>query len=454
MKPAAWVAAAFVSMATIVVVAIVVRGPTPSRLRSTAVEISADEVARGAYLARAGNCSACHTAPDGQPFAGGLKMATPLGVIETTNITPDPETGIGAYRLQDFDRALRQGVARDGHYLYPAMPYPSYAKISDADVRSLYVYFRTEVLPVKRANVPSAIPWPLNLRWPLALWNAAFAPTEPYREIPGASPEWNRGAYLVQGLGHCGACHTPRGLAEQERAYSEAGEPFLAGAPLDHWSSPDLGGDPQSGLGPWSVEDIAGYLKTGHNRLSSSFGTMTEVINSSTQHLSDVDVTDMAIYLKTLRPSKSPPAIESTAAKINSGASGPVSRVGPVGPAGPAGAASYWQYCGSCHGAHGEGQGDEIAPLAGNPAVEDKDPTSIINIVLNGSMPIVVGGLPDRYKMPPFRNVLDDAALADLLQFVRHRWGNAASPVRPSQVATLRAETDFVRDEAQLLRMQ
>jgi mono/diheme cytochrome c family protein len=438
MRKVAWVAGALVVCAAVLVVWVVVRGPVRSRLSAATTGISADEVAQGAYLARAGNCTACHTAPDGESFAGGLKMATPLGVIETTNITPDAETGIGAYTLQDFDRALRQGVARDGHYLYPAMPYPSYAKISDADVRRLYSYFRTAVPAVNRANAPSRIPWPLNMRWPLALWDAVFAPSQPYRDTPGAATAWNRGAYLVQGLGHCGACHTPRGLAQQERGYSEADSLFLSGAPLDHWSSPDLGGDPQSGLGRWSVADIARYLKTGHNRFSSSFGTMTEVVNSSTQLLTDADVGAIAIYLKTIRPSTRPTTIESTAATGDPGA----------------GATRYWRYCGSCHGARGEGQGEYIAPLAGNPAVLDKDPTSIINIVLNGSMPIVLGGLPDRYKMPPFRNVLDDGTLTDLLNFVRRSWGNAAGPVKRSQIATLRAETDFVRDQAQLLRMQ
>jgi len=443
MRVGGWIAIAFAACAA-VVVAVVVRGPSPSPLRATSPDFSAEEVARGAYLARAGNCSACHTTPDGPPFAGGLKMATPLGVIETTNITPDPETGIGAYSLADFDHALRQGVARDGHYLYPAMPYPSYAKISDADIRGLYGYFRTEVAPVKRADVPSSIPWPLNMRWPLALWNAVFAPSQPYRDTPSASAEWNRGAYLVQGLGHCGACHTPRGLAQQERAYSESGSQFLAGAPLDHWSSPNLGGDPTSGLGQWSVEDIAAYLKTGHNRFSSAFGTMTEVVNSSTQDLSDADLRAVGVYLKSLRPSARSPVSALTAASVTPS---------PSGLAGSAGATNYWRYCGSCHGAKGEGQGEAIAPLADNPAVVDKDSTSLVNITLNGSMPIVVDGLPDRYKMPPFRHVLDDAALADVLTYVRRTGGNLAAAVPRSQVAKLRAETDFVPDEAQLLRM-
>ena len=425
----------------LLVLVVVVRGPALSTLQASAAAFSAEEVSRGEYLARAGNCAACHTAHGGQDFAGGLKMATPLGVIEATNITPDPETGIGAYSLQDFDLAMRQGVAPGRRYLYPAMPYPSYARISDADIRSLYAYFMTAVAPVKRANAPTSIPWPLNMRWPLAVWNTLFAPSEPYHDSPDASAAWNRGAYLVQGLGHCGACHTPRGIAQQERAYDEQGRLFLTGGQLDHWSAPDLGGNPRWGLGRWSEADIARFLKTGRNRFSSSFGTMTEVINSSTQYLSDADLTAIGVYLKALRP-----AAEATGTSTRlTAACAPIS---------DSGATEYWRYCSSCHGAKGEGQGAHIAPLAGNPAIQDPDPSSVINITLNGSMPIVIGGLPDRYKMPPFRNVMDDRELAALLNYMRCSWGNEASLVRHDQIAKIRSATEYVRDQAQLLQMQ
>src|SRR6185437_13267149 len=192
------------------------------------------------YLARAGDCVACHSVPGGKAFAGGLKMGTPLGNIYATNITPDKETGIGAYTFDDFDRALRRGVARDGHHLYPAMPYPSYAKLTDADVHALYDFFMKEVPPVKQANKASEIPGYLGFRWPLAIWNMVFTESGAYVAKPDHDAAWNRGAYLVEGLGHCGACHTPRGWAFQEKALDDRGGAFLQGAALDAWSASDL----------------------------------------------------------------------------------------------------------------------------------------------------------------------------------------------------------------------
>src|SRR5476651_995818 len=199
-------------------------------------------IARGAYLAKVGDCVACHSAPKGKPFAGGLPMDTPMGRIYTTNISPDPDTGIGKWTEEDFERALRQGVSKDGHNLYPAMPYPSYTKVSDADVTALYAYFMRAVPPVRQVNREAAIRFPLNMRWPLKLWNMVFLDSTPYQDKPGRSAEWNRGAYLAQGLGHCGSCHTPRGVGFQEKALDENGAAFLAGAELDGWYASNLRG--------------------------------------------------------------------------------------------------------------------------------------------------------------------------------------------------------------------
>lgn len=189
--------------------------------------------ARGEYLARAGDCVACHSAPGGKAFAGGLKMGTPLGAIFATNITPDVETGIGTYTVQDFDRAVRRGVAKDGRHLYPAMPYPSYAKLTAADVRALYDYFMRAVPPVHQVNQPSRIPVYLSLRWPLAIWNALFVGGTGFTANPQKDAQWNRGAYLVEGLGHCGACHTARGWAFQEKSLDAGSPDYLSGALLD-----------------------------------------------------------------------------------------------------------------------------------------------------------------------------------------------------------------------------
>ena len=183
---------------------------------------------RGEYLARAGDCVSCHSVRGGKAFAGGLPMGTPMGAIYSTNITPDPETGIGKYSLEDFDRAVRSGVAKDGHRLYPAMPYPSYAKISDEDIQALYTFFMKEVPPVAQANKKNEIPWYLRPRWPLAIWNVIFAPKGAYVANQNHDAAWNRGAYLVEGLGHCGACHTPRGWAFQEKAVDDSKDAYLA----------------------------------------------------------------------------------------------------------------------------------------------------------------------------------------------------------------------------------
>ena len=255
---------------------------------------------KGEYLARASDCVACHSVPGGKAFTGGLKMGTPLGAIYATNITPDPETGIGGYSLAEFDRAVRGGVAKDGHHLYPAMPYPSYAKMSDADIAALYSYFMKEVPPVKLANKPSEIPEKLAFRFPLAIWNALFTDSAPYQNDPGHDAVWNRGAYLVQGPGHCGACHTPRGFAFQEQATTERGAAFLAGASLDGWSASNLRGDARTGLGSWSAEDIVAFLGEGHNRDGAAFGSMVDVINNSTPYLSADDLHAIAVYLKSL----------------------------------------------------------------------------------------------------------------------------------------------------------
>src|ERR1700748_392732 len=204
--------------------------------------LAADQalVQRGAYLAKVGDCVACHWAPKGKPYAGGLPMVTPMGKIFATNITPDPEPGMAGGREQDFERARGQGVSKDGHNLYPAMPYPSYAKVSDDDVKALYAYFMKGVAPVHQGNRDSEIPFPLHIRWPLKLWNMVFLDEAVYRNKSQQDVEWNRGAYLVQGLGHCGSCHTPRGIALQEKALDESGRAVLAGGPPHRWVVTEL----------------------------------------------------------------------------------------------------------------------------------------------------------------------------------------------------------------------
>ncbi len=406
-------------------------------------------VARGQYLAYAADCVACHSSPGGAAYAGGRPMGLPLNsTIYPTNITPDPQTGIGLYTLQDFDRALRRGIARDGHHLYPSMPYPSYAKISDADIAALYAYFMKAVQPVHQENRPAQIGWPLSMRWLMSLWNLFFLDTHTYQPSADHDAQWNRGAYLVQGLGHCGACHTPRGWLFQEKALTQDRRVYLSGAPLDNWSAADLTGDTTLGLGRWSEADLVQFLKTGHNATGTAFGSMIDVINYSTQYLSDADNQAIAHYLKSLPPAHPDdtqgwhydPAAANALAGLKFDAPG---------------SQTYSQYCADCHQRDGSGQALFIPALAGNPSVLDANPISLVNIILNGSSPLVVSGNPDFYRMASYRTILNDQQIADLVNFVRTSWGNHAPSVTPDQVATLRATTDAVQvEELNLLRMR
>jgi alcohol dehydrogenase (quinone), cytochrome c subunit len=306
-------------------------------------------------------------------------MGSPIGAIYSTNITPDLETGIGRYSLADFDLAVRHGIAKDGHRLYPAMPYPSYAKLSDADVVALYRFFMTRVPPVHQRNLKGEIPALLRFRWPLAFWNFFFAPSVGYVAKPDHDAVWNRGAYLVQGLGHCGACHTPRGLSFEEKALDESGSIYLSGALLDGWYAPDLRNDVRTGLGTWSKDDVADFLRHGHNRGGTAFGSMIDVINNSTPYLSDSDINAIAVYLKSLPATSAQRAVaydDTTTAALHSGH------------AARAGAAIYTGTCVNCHGFDGKGFGPYMPALAGNPVVLDNNPSSLINLVLNGSHPL------------------------------------------------------------------
>ncbi|TAL93738.1 MAG: cytochrome c [Paraburkholderia sp.] len=395
-------------------------------------------IQRGAYLAKLGDCVACHSAPRGKPFAGGLPMNTPMGQIYTTNITPDPDTGIGRYTGEEFARAMREGVAKDGHNLYPAMPYPSYAKINDDDMHALYAYFMSGVAPVKQANREPDIKWPLNMRWPLKLWNLVFLKRGVYQDKPGKDVAWNRGAYLIQGLGHCGSCHTPRGIAFQEKALDESGSAFLTGSLLDGWFAANLTGEYNVGLGRWTEQDLATFLKTGANAHASAFGSMTSVINNSTQGMNDTDVTAMARYLKSL-----PAAGGYGGAQY---AYDPkATRVSLNRPANDPGAKVYTAYCMHCHGVDGRGFAPMLAPLAGNPNVLEKDASSLVNVTLNGTGDLVTGGIPAPYPMPKYAPVLNDRQIADVLTFIRAGWNNNAPAVRPDDVAKLRKSTSAAR---------
>ncbi|MDF2394953.1 c-type cytochrome [Pseudomonas sp. 3MA1] len=389
-------------------------------------------VKQGEYLARAGDCVACHTAKDGQPFAGGLPMETPIGVIYSTNITPD-KTGIGDYSFEDFDQAVRHGVAKNGGTLYPAMPFPSYARVSDADMQALYAYFMKGVAPVVRDNQDSDIPWPLSMRWPLAIWRWMFAPSvEPSTVAAGGDPVISRGAYLVEGLGHCGACHTPRALTMQEKALSASdGSDFLAGsAPLEGWIAKSLRGDHKDGLGSWSEEQLVQFLKTGRSDRSAVFGGMSDVVVHSMQYMSEADLTAIARYLKSLPandPKDQPHSYDQQVAEALW-----------KGDDSKPGAAVYIDNCAACHRTDGQGYTRVFPALAGNPVLQSADATSLIHIVLKGGTLPATHSAPSTFSMPPFAWRLSDQEVADVVNFIRSSWGNQASAVQPGDVAALR----------------
>ena len=391
-------------------------------------------VKQGEYLARAGDCVACHTAKGGKPFAGGLAMETPIGVIYSTNITPD-KTGIGDYSFEDFDQAVRHGVAKSGSTLYPAMPFPSYARVSDADMQALYAYFMQGVAPVAQDNKDSDIPWPLSMRWPLTAWRWMFAPkVEAQQPNIGANPVVSRGAYLVEGLGHCGACHTPRALTMQEKALSaNDGSRFLSGsAPLEGWIAKSLRGDHKDGLGSWSEEQLVQFLKTGRSDRSAVFGGMSDVVVHSMQYMSEDDLTAIARYLKSLPandPADQPHQYDKQVAEALW-----------KGDDSKPGAAVYIDNCAACHRTDGHGYTRVFPALAGNPVLQSDDATSLIHIVLKGGTLPATHTAPSTFTMPAFAWRLSDQEVADVVNFIRTSWGNQGSKVKAGDVADLRKD--------------
>lgn len=392
-------------------------------------------IRQGEYLARAGDCVACHTnGKDGKSFAGGLPMETPIGTIYSTNITPDKKNGIGDYTFEEFDDAVRKGVRKDGSTLYPAMPFPSFARVSEADMRAMYAYFMHGVEPQAEPNRDSDISWPLSMRWPLSIWRLMFAPTpKDFVVNPNADPVLERGRYLVEGLGHCGACHTLRSLTMQEKALSEKdGNNYLSGSnsPIDGWVASSLRGENRDGLGTWSEAELAEFLKTGRNDKSVVFGGMSDVVEHSLQYLSDDDITAISRYLKSLPPrdgKQTPAPVEDSVAKDlwKGNDSKP-------------GASLYVDNCAACHRTDGVGYKRAFPSLKGNPVVQTEDATSLIHIILTGSTTPAVKGAVSNLTMPSFGWRLDDQQVADVTNFIRTSWGNNALPVSASDVAKVR----------------
>ncbi|WP_019465084.1 c-type cytochrome [Dyella japonica] len=390
-----------------------------------------DQIKQGEYLARVGDCAACHTAPGGQPFAGGLAIGSPIGTIYSTNITPDPESGIGKYSYGEFERAVRRGIDAEGHTLYPAMPYPSYAKVSDQDVQALYAYFMHGVQPVKQDNKAEGITWPLSMRWPLTYWRWLFAPSvTPIESAATGDATLARGQYLVEGLGHCGACHTPRSFTLQEKALGpNQGMAYLSGGESDHWVAPSLRGELASGLGSVGEEELATLLKSGRSDRSAVFGGMGDVVEHSTQYMSDPDLAAIAHFLKSLPPARQEQALsynEATHAALTSGA------------ASAPGAQLYVDNCATCHRTDGHGYAAVFPALAGNPVLNGDNAGSAIRLVLHGGTMPSGRDAPTQFSMPAFRERLNNQQIAEILSFVRSSWGNRGGAVTAQDVARLR----------------
>ncbi len=372
------------------------------------------QIKRGEYIARLSDCTACHTAQGGKPFAGGYALQTPFGKILSSNITSDPETGIGGWTQEQFDRAVRHGIGKHG-YMYAAMPYTAYARLTDEDLTDLWTYIRS-LPPEKHQVTENQLPFPYNQRWALAGWNLLFFKDGVFRHDPQASDSVNRGNYLVNGPGHCASCHTAKNMLGGDSSA------YLEGASLQGWFAPDLTANPHTGLGRWSPEDIVSYLHSGSNRITSSSGPMTEAIENSTQYMTNNDLHAIADYLRSLPPSRTqaPAALAADNVQMLTGKK------------------VFETQCSACHVSGGTGIRNMIPALAGNPQVNSADPSSLLNVVLHGSQGPFTHANPTAAGMPSFDWKLSDSNIADALTYIRNSWGNSAPAVTAAQVSSTR----------------
>ena len=400
-----------------IVPAVVVRAPASSLVQ------------RGEYLARAGDCIACHSAPGKPAFAGGLPIDSGHGIIYSTNITPDKQHGIGSYTEQQFADAVRKGVRADGTHLYPAMPYTSYAKVNDDDIKALYAFFMQGVKPSDAVPPASAMSFPFNQRWGMTFWNFFFASDKPFKAQPGWSGEITRGAYLVEGLGHCSSCHTPRGFALNEEASDSAQLKFLSGGDLNGWPVPSLRGMPK-----WSEANIVDYLQTGRNHGAAVAGEMTSVVEHSTSHLKDADLKSIAVYLKSLspvahpKPSVTPQGADATIKKLTAATGLNL------------GERLYLDNCSACHFVTGKGAARVFPALDGNGVANHGNPNALIQVILHGARTPSTEKAPSILVMPGFSKRLSDSEVATLATFVRQGWSNHGGAVSESDVAKVRAQ--------------
>ncbi|MGI9262278.1 MAG: c-type cytochrome [Woeseiaceae bacterium] len=418
------VIAAAPAVVALLAVALLSLGPGPSDDDITSIDVGdpGEAIVRGEYLAIAGNCATCHTAPDGEFMAGGLRFETPFGAIYSTNITSDAATGIGEWSFAQFRDSMRYGLRADGEHLYPAFPYTSFTKMTDEDIGQLFEYMKS-VPAVQRDATPNELSFPFNQRSLLAFWKAMFFDDSRLAADESRSNEWNRGAYLVEALTHCGACHTPRNAmgAEDADRYMAGGEYLdrVKGGAYQAWSAPDLTSN-DGGLGLWPHADVADYLKTGRNSFLESFGPMNEVIMNSTRHLTEDDVGAIATYLKDIPGAEWEEAPAPDPSLMGRGRT------------------VYNLHCGTCHLPTGLGD-PEMGPRLnqGSLVVQAENPASMINAILYAPE---LAELPEQWRMPmeEYRYELDDEEVAAVATYIRNSWDNRAGIVTPEQVAAQR----------------
>jgi mono/diheme cytochrome c family protein len=401
---AAWVLAAFPAGA-------VYAGNPPTGQDFTEIE-------RGRYLTSVADCAACHTDPDGaRPFAGGRPIETPFGIVVAANITPDRQTGIGDWTGPQFDEAVRHGRRRDGKRLYPAMPYVYYTKMSSADIQAIRAYLNT-LPPVHHEVETNQLPFPFDIRWGMHLWDALYFDPAAFKADPSKSPAWNRGAYLVQGPGHCGSCHTPKGLLGGDKP-----QQALQGYSLQGWLAPNITNDARRGLRQWSREDVSQFLKSGHNRFAGAAGPMAEEVSHSSSNMTDADLAAIAQYLKDLPG--------------NSTADSPLAAGDPRM---KAGAAIYQDLCAACHRQDGSGVPYLIPNLKAAASVDAHEPTSVLRVVIRGTQTVATPTEPTGPAMPAFGWQLTNEQIAAVTTYIRNSWGNAAPSIGARDVQKARQE--------------
>lgn len=383
----------------------------------------ASVVARGEYLARAGDCVACHTARGGQPYAGGLATPTPFGTLYSPNITSDRRYGIGNWTEEDFWRAMHDGIAPGNRLLYPVFPFTHFTRISRTDVDAIFAYLRS-LPPVARRNTPNRMPFPFNQRSTLVFWRALFFRPGEFKPDPRQSAEWNRGAYLVEGLGHCGMCHSAYNALGAADANAQ-----LAGGliPVQNWYAPALNSSNELGLGSWTTDELVRYFKTGVSVRGAAYGPMSDVVFHSLQYLSDSDLQAIATYLRS-QPERASPS-DQQRVQVSPEMAAELAQQGRQ---------IYVNHCAQCHQLDGRGSGLQYPPLAGNPSIAMQPGTNAIRIVLLGGFQPGTKGNPRPYSMPPFAQLLNDHDVAAVVTYIRQAWGNKAPAVSPAVVTRFR----------------